>query len=308
MLAIGLGALLFAVPAAAQQGAVWINPDIVGPAPTPSATPQLQPGAVSPGPQRYRLPFNKPSAPVQLTPPGTSRGSVNIARPAAPRLTPPAGPRAPVTVTPQRPVISAPATPPATAAAPSPAPAPAPAAPVARAPEPQVPAPAPTPAPVAAAPREPEATRTEPRVIRPTAPATIEAPTPAPPPPSAEPATPPRQVATAAPVAAAAAAEGLTRVLFQGGAEDLDASGRAAVRAVAERLKGTSDRVQIKAYADSETETEGWKRRLSLRRGNNVRLALLDEGVQSFRILLRALGAPTDGGQGNRVDLIIESR
>lgn len=97
-------------------------------------------------------------------------------------------------------------------------------------------------------------------------------------------------------------------MLFQEATEDLDQAGRAAIRDIAEGLKGTSDRVQIRAYADSDTETEGWKRRLSLRRGNNVRLALLDEGVQSFRILLRALGAPTDGGPGNRVDLIIESR
>ena len=97
-------------------------------------------------------------------------------------------------------------------------------------------------------------------------------------------------------------------MLFQGATEDLDPAGRATIREIAESLKGSSDRIQIRAYADSDTETEGWKRRLSLRRGNNVRLALLDEGVQSFRILLRALGAPTDGGPGNRVDLITESR
>ena len=283
LMAISIGALSFSVPVMAQQGSVWINPDIVGDA----SAPQVQPGLVSPGPQRYRLPFNKPSEPVRLTPPGgrNSNSSVGETPGRAPVLSPPAAP-APA---------SASATPPERT--------------VARQVEPPVAAPAvPTPPPVATAPREPEPARTEPRVIRPTAPSTVEAPSAAPTPPRAEPQAPPRQVATAAPAATASAAAGATRVLFQDAAEDLDPAGRAAIRDIAEGLKGTGDRIQIRAYADSDTETEGWKRRLSLRRGNNVRLALPDEGVQSFRILLRALGAPTDGGPGNRVDLIIESR
>ncbi len=115
-------------------------------------------------------------------------------------------------------------------------------------------------------------------------------------------------MAAAAPVATAAQAANVTRVLFAGPAEELDEAGRNAVRQIAARLSGTNDRVGVKAYADSETETQDWKRRLSLRRGQNVRRALLDEGVQSFRIVLRALGPPNDGGPGNRVDLSIESR
>ncbi|WP_281020034.1 OmpA family protein [Minwuia sp. IMCC3060] len=295
--AIGIGALSFSAPVMAQQGSVWINPDIVG----DTSVSQLQPGLVSPGPQRYRLPFNKPSGPVRLTPPGarnsnSNSSSVGATAGRAPVLSPPAAPRAPVTVARQ----------PAAAA---PAPATSPERTVARQVEPPAAVtPVPTPPPVATTTSEPEPARTEPRVIRPTAPATVEAPAAAPTPPSAEPAAPPRQVATAAPAATASAAAGATRVLFQGASEDLDPAGRAAIRDVAASLKDTSDRIQIRAYADSETETEGWKRRLSLRRGNNVRLALLDEGVQSFRILLRALGAPTDGGPGNRVDLITESR
>ncbi|MDF1731203.1 MAG: OmpA family protein [Minwuia sp.] len=289
--AIGIGALSFSAPAMAQQGSVWINPDIVGDA----SVPQLQPGLVSPGPQRYRLPFNKPSEPVRLTPPGARNSSSRDGATAgqAPVLSRPAAPRAPVTVARQ----------------PTAAPATQPERTVARQVEPPAAATAvPAPPPVATATREPEPASTEPRVIRPTAPATVEAPAAAPTPPRAEPAAPPRQVATAAPAATASAATGATRVLFQGASEDLDPAGRAAIREIAAGLKDSSDRIQIRAYADSDTETEGWKRRLSLRRGNNVRLALLDEGVQSFRILLRALGAPTDGGPGNRVDLITESR
>lgn len=291
LVAISIGALSFGVPVMAQQGSVWINPDIVG----DTSAPQMQPGLVSPGPQRYRLPFNKPSEPVRLTPPGGRNSNVGETAGRAPVLSPPAAARAPVTVARQAPA--------------APASAPPPESTVARQVEPPVAAPpVPTPPPVATAPSEPEPARTEPRVIRPTAPTTVEAPSAAPTPPRAEPSAPPRQVATAAPAATASAAAGATRVLFQGTAEDLDPEGRAVIRDIAEGLKGTGDRIQIRAYADSDTETEGWKRRLSLRRGNNVRLALLDEGVQSFRILLRALGAPTDGGPGNRVDLIIESR
>jgi len=296
VLAISIGALSFAVPVMAQQGSVWINPDIVGSAPAP----QVQPGLLSPGPQRYRLPFNKPSEPVRLTPPGARSSTTGSTGGRASVLSRPVAPRAPVTVALQPPPAApASATPPERTVARQVEP------PTAR---PAAPAAVPTTPPVAAAPREPEPARTEPRVIRPTAPATVEAPAAAPPPPRAEPPAPPRQVATAAPAATASAAAGATRVLFQGATEDLDPAGRATIREIAESLKGSSDRIQIRAYADSDTETEGWKRRLSLRRGNNVRLALLDEGVQSFRILLRALGAPTDGGPGNRVDLITESR
>lgn len=115
-------------------------------------------------------------------------------------------------------------------------------------------------------------------------------------------------MATTAPAATAPAAAGVSRIVFADGAEELDAAGRALVRDIAARLKGSNDRVGVKAFADSATETLDWKRRLSLRRGQNVRRALLDEGVQSFRIVLRALGPPNDGGPGNRVDLSIESR
>lgn len=311
VMAISIGALSIGAPVMAQQGSVWINPDIVGTANTGVASaPQVQLNPVSPGPQRYRLPFNRPAEPVRLTPPGArnSNAGAQTGQLAGqtPVLSRPAAPRAPVTVALQPPAAPVPATPSATAIARPVAPAAVPAP--AGVSSTRAPTPTPTPAPTVAATRDPESPRTEPRVIRPTAPTTVEAPATAPTPPRAEPSAPPRQVATAAPAATASAAAGVTRVLFQGSAEDLDPTGRAAIRDIAAGLKGTSDRVQIRAYADSDTETEGWKRRLSLRRGNNVRLALLDEGVQSFRILLRALGAPTDGGPGNRVDLIIESR
>lgn len=299
--AVGLLACLsmLALPhtAMAQQSSVWINPDFAGDA--PGASPGSAAGgggllsAGSPGPQRYRLPFNRSDSVVRLTPPGTRAPRAPVvrapvaavaARPVAPVLVQPL-----VTPRPAAPVLSPPGTPPPAA----PAPAVVAAAPAVTA------APAPT------------APQSAPQVIRPTpptaapvatppAPARVAAPAPAP--------APPRQVATAAPAATAALAANVTRVLFADQADELDAAGKAAVREIATRLQGTNDRIGVKAFADSATETQDWKRRLSLRRGQNVRRALLDEGVQSFRIVLRALGPPNDGGPGNRVDLSIESR
>jgi len=321
-----LSLLALPQPAMAQQSSVWINPDFANPdtagagqvtVTLPGAGGLLPAG--SPGPQRYRLPFNRSDSPVRLVPPGTSASRAPVAavpapalaaRPVAPVLVQPAAPpradRAPVltppgaSATPARPTAPAVTVP---AVAPS---APAAAAPVATAPSVSVPSFAATPSP---APTTPSA----PKVIRPVAPAAVTAPAAAPAPvapptPAAEPAAPTQQVATVAPAATAATAANVTRVLFAGAAEELDDKGRAAVREIAARLKGTNDRVGVKAFADSETETQDWKRRLSLRRGQNVRRALLDEGVQSFRIVLRALGPPNDGGPGNRVDLSIESR
>lgn len=290
-------------PATAQQSSVWINPDYAGDAPGVSPGFVVGGGGLlgggSPGPQRYRLPFNRPDNAVRLTPPGTRAPGAPVVRPpAAPATTIAARPVAPVLV---QPLVT-----------------PRPAAPVLSAPRaaPRVVSPA-VPAPVAAAPAmtaapAPTAPQTAPQIIRPTppkappavtppAPARVAAPAPAPEP-------PPRQVATAAPAATAALAANVTRVLFADQADELDAAGKAAVREIAARLQGTNDRVGVKAFADSATETQDWKRRLSLRRGQNVRRALLDEGVQSFRIVLRALGPPNDGGPGNRVDLSIESR
>jgi outer membrane protein OmpA-like peptidoglycan-associated protein len=153
-------------------------------------------------------------------------------------------------------------------------------------------------------------------VAAPAAPETVErparqaaAPAPAPrpePAPAAEPAPEPEPRVAAVP--AQAAAPGVTRILFEGAEVDVPDAGRARLTEIARAVQDGNDRIQVRAYADSETETSDWKRRVSLRRAQTVRRVLLDNGVESFRILVRALGEPADEGPGNRVDVEIASR
>lgn len=107
------------------------------------------------------------------------------------------------------------------------------------------------------------------------------------------------------------AAPDLTRIDFNGADTEVSAAGRAQLEQIAAGAKDDrSLRIQVKAYADSDTETDVWKRRVSLRRAQNVRRILLDNGIESFRILVRALGAPGpgDSAPGNRVDIELGRR
>ncbi|MEC9344577.1 MAG: OmpA family protein [Pseudomonadota bacterium] len=312
--AAGLAATAVA-PAVAQSADVWVNPEFLGGgAGTPGGA--AGPLVISPGPERYRLPFNRPADDrITLRPPGSPRtpapapagkvaAPVKSAPPvaAAPKLTPPTPP-----VT-SAPVAAAPVT---VRPAPPPNPAPAEAAPripvigpSTRTPAP--PAPATTPA------------TTAPKIdlpvvaAKPSAPATVEAPSAAPTPPAAPPpatTAAPRAVAPSTDWAAATTAPASDlRIAFAGKAEEPDAAAAERIRAIAADLARTDDRLKISAYAAAGDETTDWARRVSLRRAMNVRQLLLDGGVQSFRIQVRALGTPSDGGPGNRVDLDIEKR
>jgi choline dehydrogenase-like flavoprotein len=88
-----------------------------------------------------------------------------------------------------------------------------------------------------------------------------------------------------------------TRILFEGAEVDVPDAGRARLTEIARAVQDGNDRIQVRAYADSETETSDWKRRVSLRRAQTVRRVLLDNGVE-----------PADEGPGNRVDVEIASR
>jgi len=85
-------------------------------------------------------------------------------------------------------------------------------------------------------------------------------------------------------------------VPFAAGQGDLPAGQLAALDAMANQYAAGEDRLQVRAYA-ANTAGDGGSgaRRLSLTRALAVRQYLIDKGIRSTRIDVRALGAPTEG-------------
>jgi len=210
-------------------------------------------------------------------------------------------------------------------AAPAPPPAPAPvvasAAPTPLTPEPTpTPAPTPAPAPVVAAP--PPAPTPAPVVVAPppapvapapVAPAPVVAAAPAS---SAVPVAPPLATPApqqaSAPVPAAAVVglgDGGATIPFEKDAAHLQPGALAALTAMASRMASDDSlQVQLMAYADGDEDSAGKARRLSLSRALAVRSYLIDQGVRSTRIEVRALGNKVPDGPPDRVDVVVQRR
>lgn len=230
---------------------------------------------------QLRKPGTAPArtAPVQSASRAPAPAQVASAPPAAPK---PAAPKpvapAPAQQTAPEPPKPAPA-PTQTASAP-----PAPAAPAA-APAPAAPAP---PAPTASAPAA------APAPAAPPAPAVADAPSAASAPAPTEQASAP----TSAPT------DGLSQVLFNADNTKLSADGQAVLDGVIASLQADDkSRVQLMAYAAGEDLSSSKARRISLSRALSVRSYLIEKGVRSTRIDVRALGDKADGDQKNRVDV-----
>jgi len=146
----------------------------------------------------------------------------------------------------------------------------------------------------------------------PPAPAAPKGTPPAPPPaPStaakAEPPPPPPPTQTAARPSTSTADE--TRILFDAGSANLNDAAKSELDALATQLKSdTGIRVQLQAYAAGTDETAPDARRLSLSRALKVRSHLIDQGVRSTRMDVRALGVKAEGGPADRVDAVIVRR
>jgi outer membrane protein OmpA-like peptidoglycan-associated protein len=97
------------------------------------------------------------------------------------------------------------------------------------------------------------------------------------------------------------------RLLFDGSSSDLSDSARAELQRLAAELnKQTNTRIQLLAYAEGTPTTLSQARRLSLDRALTVRSFLANQGVNTTRIDVRALGNQTEGGApANRVDLLV---
>ena len=124
--------------------------------------------------------------------------------------------------------------------------------------------------------------------------------------PTAQPAPPP-PVATAPPAPAPVQPfPPPIRVLFDDGKTDLSAGEEARIRALARAIPAaTASSVNVIAYAAGKADDPSSARRLSLSRGLAVRTVLLDSGIQSSQIYVRAMGSKTESGPPNRVELTV---
>ena len=247
----------------------------------------MMPGPTTPRSRLYVAPQGGQSS-IQLRKPGSApmasapmkkapvQAASRAPSPAQVASAPPPAPKAPEAATAPP---KAPPAPAAVAATPA-APAPAPAAPAAAPSAPPAPSVVATPASAPTAP--------------PPAPAVAVASDPADAPMPTEQASAP----TSAPV------DGPSQVLFKGDNTKLSADGQQVLEAVIAEL-GASDkmRVQLMAYAAGKDLSSSKARRISLSRALSVRSYLIEKGVRSTRIDVRALGDKAEGDQKNRVDV-----
>ncbi|MBO6521530.1 MAG: OmpA family protein [Rhodospirillales bacterium] len=222
-------------------------------------------------------------------------------------------------------MLKKPGSAPKMAAKPAPAaPAPAPMPKAAEMPKPAAAAPtqlaekkAPPPPPAAEPEKQPEAAAAPPP---PPAPETASAPPPPPMPAASEPpAAPTVEQESSAPEApkpteqaatsTATPADGPVKVVFNGDDTKLSADGQQALQSVLDKLSQNENaRVQLMAYAAGEDLTSSKARRISLSRALSVRSFLIEKGVRSTRIDVRALGDKSEGEPRNRVDVNVDNR
>ncbi|MEQ9170344.1 MAG: OmpA family protein [Rhodospirillales bacterium] len=152
-----------------------------------------------------------------------------------------------------------------------------------------------------------------------------KAPPPPPPPATAPgaaipPPPPPPATATAVPTPPAPKAEStaslttgedgrLTRVVFDESQSKLPDSAKPNLLKLADQVKDQRDvRLQLLAYAGGDDLKSNRARRLSLSRALSVRSFLIESGIRSTRIDVRALGDKTSDEPKNRVDITLAPR
>ena len=258
----------------------------------------------------------------------------------APTPTQPAARATPIAPPPRRaptppPVVEKPVSPPTKAKAPrqmaaktapskpvSPTPVtkapPPPPPPVAKSPPPPPPPPpvakkAPPPPPIVKAPPPPPTAKVPPPpAVAPAAPALPKAPparivqaSPKPSPPSAQPRREERQVAALPRVSLPRDGGQVLRIDFLGASTRLTSDAERSLGSLAATMEESDGRLQLKAYAGGTGETLSSARRLSLSRALAVRSFLIEKGIRSTRIDVRALGRAEDSGPPERVDVVL---
>ena len=99
------------------------------------------------------------------------------------------------------------------------------------------------------------------------------------------------------------------RLGFDSGSAAISDDTETQLEGVAKSMKQDGNlRLQLLAYAGGGAQTPSQARRLSLSRALAVRSKLIEKGIRSTRIDVRALGNKSEGGPPDRVDIIITSR
>jgi outer membrane protein OmpA-like peptidoglycan-associated protein len=117
-------------------------------------------------------------------------------------------------------------------------------------------------------------------------------------------ALPPKDSAASQPAPA-----GVTRLSFGFNQAEMDQAAREGLQTIAKRLQDNESlRVQLLAYAGGEGMSSSQARRLSLSRALAVRSYLIEQGIRSTRMDVRALGNTGKDGPADRVDIRIIDR
>ena len=114
------------------------------------------------------------------------------------------------------------------------------------------------------------------------------------------------QVVTVPPPSTAAPSTGPMTVLFSPGSAALNTKALEHIAAIREKIEvDRSLRLQLVAYATNTDDNPSRARRLSLSRALAVRAHLVEKGVESTRMDIRALGNKSGETLGDRVDLVL---
>ena len=130
--------------------------------------------------------------------------------------------------------------------------------------------------------------------------------------PKAEPEPEPQpetEMATLAPAVAPTTPGETMQIEFGAGESALPQSAQAPLATLAAALdQDETLRLQLRAYAGGDADSASHARRLSLSRALAVRSELIEQGVRSTRIDVRALGNKSENGSSDRVDVILVQR
>ncbi len=101
----------------------------------------------------------------------------------------------------------------------------------------------------------------------------------------------------------------LVQVEFDAAETDLSGSSRADLKDLADRLRSQENlRLQLLAYAEGEGLSPSQARRMSLSRALTVRSYLIENGIKTSRIDVRALGNKAPSAPMDRVDVKVVQR
>ena len=127
--------------------------------------------------------------------------------------------------------------------------------------------------------------------------------------PEVEPESEPEPAAEIAALSPGGASDVGTQILFGEGSADLSTTAQSELSSVAEQLLQNADtRVQLRAYASGDEGASSQARRLSLSRAVAVRRFLIEQGVSSTRMDVRALGNQAKENPADRVDIVVADR